>query len=121
MKSKSIVTEGPIKLNATLHYGQILAESYYTFDKKGIYKESSPNTSEILNQWFWPCVNCFEMRNQYVFIGEWNTGLFIDVYTGPDKITIERIIYKPTEETTNENLACETLKAIFNKKYNYNT
>ena len=117
MKNKSYVSDGPLKLNESMRYGQILAESYYKTDKKGIYKESTPNTSEILNLWFWPCVNCFEMRNQYVFIGEWCTGLFIDVYTGPDGITTERIIFKPTEETCNEKLACETLNKIYAAKY----
>ena len=47
MKNKSYVSDGPLKLNESMRYGQILAESYYKTDKKGIYKESTPNTSEI--------------------------------------------------------------------------
>ncbi|MBO7735278.1 MAG: hypothetical protein J6S67_22120 [Methanobrevibacter sp.] len=117
MKNKSYVTAGPLELNESMRYGQILAESYFTTTRTGVYKESTPNTSEILNQWFWPLVDCFEMRGGYVYIKEWNTGLFIERYTGPDEISTERIIFKPTPDTSNESAALEALNGVFKDRY----
>lgn len=117
MKSKSIVTEGPFKLGESMRYAQILAESYYTTTRAGVYKESTPNTSEILNLWYDPLGPALTMKGEYFYLGDWCTGLTLDIYTGPDGVTTERIIYKPTESTCNLQQAQEAFKTAFQELY----
>lgn len=117
MKNKSIMTPGPFKLGESLRYAQILAESYYTTTRAGVYKESTPRTDEILNLWFEPVGPLLTMKGEYFFLGDWCTGLILDIHKGPDGITTERIIYKPTESTVNAQQAREAFKTAFQKLY----
>lgn len=115
MKSKSYIKGPYLDLIAEkqIAYCEVIAESYYKTGKNGIYSESAPNTTEILNDWFKPLVNAFILKNNYFFIGEWCTGILFDSYTGPDGVTTERLIFKPTENTGNAALAKQEYLKVY--------
>lgn len=98
MKNKSYNSGGPWKIANDpnrLFFGDILAESYWKKDKDGNIKQSEPVTSEILDQWLYPLK--YYLDGFKVFLDGYYLGLFIDVFTTPDGVTTERIVFKPDE------------------------
>lgn len=113
MKSKSFLTDSPLHLavNGQLKFGQVLAESYWQI-KNGVYKASTPDTSEILNYWYY---NGFiHIENNKIYLFGWFTGLELQAYKQPDSVNVERIIFKPDSEALNDQLMIEAINKTKN-------
>lgn len=101
MRSKSLLNFTPgaesffdICARRGLKYGSILAESYWKRDSAGYIVQSEPVTDQILIALFYP-FNVLIGADNSVKIGRYFTGLKIEYITGPGKINIERITFKP--------------------------
>ena len=101
MKSKSLLNFKPgaesffdICARRGLKYGSILAESYWKRDSAGYIVQSEPLTDQILSALFYPFTALIGADNS-VKIGRYFTGLKIEYITGPGRVNIERITFKP--------------------------
>lgn len=113
MKNKSFVTDGPLLIaqQRELKFGEVLAESYWTVSKSGVYKASEPSTSEILNKWFF-CLYDSQIRvaaDGKIYLFNWYTGIRLEVYTQADGITTERLTFKPDAESNNPEIMREAV------------
>lgn len=95
MKSKSIVNFSDYwNRPRPWQFGEIIAESYWKKDKSGYIQESTPTTSEILDQMFFPFYIHFEHETE-IFLEDFPTGLQVETLKGPNNTNIERIVFKP--------------------------
>lgn len=101
MKSKSVLNftlggESFFDICATgrLKYGSILAESYWKRDSAGYIVQSEPDSYQILSALFYPFFTVIGPGDS-VNIGRYKTGVKIEYITGPGRVNIERITFKP--------------------------
>lgn len=103
MRNKSIINvKNFVAAGAAgaVSYGAIIAESYWRQTPGGLIEESTPTTSEILEQIFYPFRPT--VKQCRIYINKLFTGLIIDEQIGPRGVHTERIIFDPLAAEIND-------------------